>query len=107
MFVIFDVSQVDEDSETDLGEFMLQYACGTVEATKKLVYHTAYQGQANSHTIKNLRTNTTYTIRVRGRVDKLSPWQAWSLPHAASTSLHHHCKSASIFFILCFSGQVY
>lgn len=81
----------EAEDDNDLSEFTLQYACGKPKENSKLVYHTAYEGPATSSTVKNLRTQTAYTFRVRGRCDKCAPWSAWSLSQVASTSIPHHC----------------
>ncbi|KAK7112486.1 cytokine receptor-like factor 3 [Littorina saxatilis] len=79
------------EDESDFGEFMLQYACGrAANEDTKLLFHKAYEGPLTSCTVKNLRTSTPYTFRVRGRCDKCSPWSTWSFPYPAATSIPHH-----------------
>ncbi|KAK7493342.1 hypothetical protein BaRGS_00015468 [Batillaria attramentaria] len=83
-------SETEEDS--DLTEFMLQYARGKPASNddSRLLFHTAYEGPSTSFTVRNLRTNTPYSFRVRGRVDRNSAWSPWSLPLVKSTSIPHH-----------------
>lgn len=87
-----EVHWAETEEDSDLGEFMLQYACGKSSGhdDTRLLFHTVYEGPSTSFTVKNLHTNTPYSFRVRGRVDKNSVWSPWSLPHVRSTSISHH-----------------
>lgn len=83
-------AETEEDS--DLGEFLLQFACGQAEGPEdtKLLFHKAYEGPSTSFTVRGLHIKTVYSFRVCGRTDRQSLWSPWSLPHIGSTSIPHH-----------------
>ena len=88
--ILYFCFQVDED--TDITEFCLQYSYGNVKSNddRNASFHTVYEGPETAFLVRQLRTTTVYSFRVAGRVDSHTPWDIFSIPVAASTSIYHH-----------------
>ncbi|KAK3575847.1 hypothetical protein CHS0354_008029 [Potamilus streckersoni] len=81
--------------EAEITQFCLQYCYGSVKHMTDVTFHTAYVGPHNSCLVKHLRTNTSYTLRVRGRSDADSDWSPWSVPRVAMTTIPHYKWSSN------------